>query len=73
MKTRMVVIDIDSLCCLFHDYAKLIGFPEDARPVKLMFNPQERKVGLVIDAESLTGPQFMEEIKFDLRRIHSIN
>jgi hypothetical protein len=72
MKRRMVILSIDTICNLFKDYVGLVGFPQDGKPVKFMLNPQERKLGLVVESEEWTGPQKPEEIKFDLRRVFSI-
>lgn len=58
---------------LFKDYAGLIAVPDDAYAVKLMFNPQERKMAILIEAESYPGPQPLEEIRFDLQRTYLVN
>ena len=70
--TRLVVIGIDDLTRLFRDYVGLVGFPEDARPVKFMLNSQERKLGLVVESNEFKQFEQMEEIKFDLRRTYGV-
>ena len=72
MRSRMIIIDIDSICSLLKDYVGQVGFPADAVPLKFMLNPQERKLGLVVESEEFRGPQAVEEIKFDLRRVFGI-
>jgi len=69
---RMVIISIDDLARMFRDYVGLVGFPVDAKPVKLMMNSKERKLGLVVESDEFTGPQAPEEVKFDLRRFYSV-
>jgi hypothetical protein len=73
MKERLVVIPIDSILELFKDYAGLIAVPDDAKAVKLMINPEERKLAILVEAESYPGPQPMEEIRFDLQRTYLVN
>lgn len=72
-KTRLILIPVDSVLCLFKDYAGLIAVPDDAQVVKLMINPQERKLALLIEADSYSGPQPTEEIRFDLQRTYLVN
>jgi hypothetical protein len=70
--TRMVVIPIESLCKIFADYVGQTGFPQDSVPVTWKFNQQERKLMLVVEAQSLDGDEGIEEIKFDLRRMYGV-
>ncbi len=72
MTTRMVIIPIEVITSLFFDYVGQVGFPDDAVPVKLMLNPQEQKLALVVESESFTGPQTPEQVKFDIRRIYTV-
>jgi hypothetical protein len=73
MKTRLIIFDIETLTNLFKDYVGQVGFPPDAVPVKLMMNPQERKVALIVESESIpAGEPRKEEVKFDIRRFHPI-
>ena len=73
MKSRLVILPIDSVLDLFKDYAGLIAVPDDAEATKLIMNPSLRKLGLVVDAESYNGPQPTEEIRFDLQRTFLVN
>jgi hypothetical protein len=68
----MIVIGIDDICRLFQDYIGKVGFPSDAKPVKFLFNPQKRKLGLVVESEEFTGPQQDEDVKFDLKRVFAV-
>jgi hypothetical protein len=70
--TRMVILTIETICDLFRDYCGMVGFPEDAKPIKLMFNPQERKLGIVVESETKMDKP-MEEIKFDIRRVFGVS
>lgn len=72
VKSRLVVISIDSICGLFRDYVGLVGFPQDGKPVKLMLNPQERKLAVVVESDEWTGPQAPEQVKFEIRRVFSV-
>lgn len=72
MRSRMIIIDIDSIVALLKDYCGQVGFPTDAVPVKFMLNPQEQKLGLVVESEEFRGPQAAEEVKFDLRRVFGV-
>lgn len=67
------MIPIDALTAIFADYASQIGFPPDAKPVKWMLNPQECKLMLVVEAESLNGDAQDEEIRFTLRQTHLVS
>ena len=69
----MVICDIDSICRLLQDYCGQVGFPEDAEPVKLMMNPQEHKLGIVVESASWATPQSPELVRFDLKRVFSVS
>ncbi len=73
MKKRLIILPIDSVLELFKDYAGMIAVPDDAQATKLMINHDDRKLALVVDAESYPGPQPMEEIRFDLQRTFLVN
>ena len=73
MKPRMVILNIDTICNLFHDYVGQVGFPDDAISVKFMFNQQERKVAVIVESESFTGPQAPEEVRFGIKRVYAVN
>ena len=73
MASRMVVVTIDTICGLFKDYCGMVGFPEDAKPLKLMFNPQERKLGILVESEEKMSGGAMEEVKFNIRRVYGVS
>jgi hypothetical protein len=74
MKLRRVVLPIDDITNILRDYAGLVGFPQDAKPVKWMLNPQEgRKVMLVVESNELTPEDRpMEEIRFEVKRTFAV-
>jgi len=73
MKNRLVILPVDSVLELFKDYAGLIAVPDDAQVTQLLMNPRERKMALVVEAESYDGLQPTEEIRFDLQRTYVVN
>jgi hypothetical protein len=73
MKPRLIIFDIETLCNLFKDYVGQVGFPQDAMPVKMMLNPGERKIALLVESEELpSGEPRQEEVKFDIRRFFPV-
>lgn len=70
---RILITSIDDITRLFKDYVGLVGMPEDAVPLKLFLNPQEQKIGILMESEEWTGPQVPEEVKFDIKRIYAVN
>lgn len=73
MKERLIICPIDDLVRVFKDYAGMVSIPDDAWAEKLMINPQERKLALVVGSETWDGPQPIEEIRFDLQRTFVVN
>jgi hypothetical protein len=69
----MVIASIDDITRLFKDYCGLVGIPQDAVPLKLYLNPQEHKLGILMESNEWVGPQAIEEVKFDIKRIYSVN
>ena len=72
MQRRMLICDIDSISRLLQDYCGQIGFPDDAKPVKLMFHKADQKLALVVESDEFTTPQAPEQVKFDIKRIHGL-
>lgn len=72
MKTKLLIFTIDTIADLFRDYVGLIGFPADAKPVQLMLNKSDRKIGLVIESDEFTHPMPPEQVKFDIQRVYGI-
>jgi hypothetical protein len=71
MKKKMIIFDIDSVCRLLQDYCGEIGFPNDGKPVKLMFHPGDQKLGIVVESEEWNGEQASEQVKFDIHRVYT--
>lgn len=65
---RLVILPIDSAVAILADYAGKVGFPPDAKPIRWEFNQAERKMALVVEADSLTADAPPEEIRFTLKR-----
>jgi len=72
MKKRMVICDIDSICRLLKDYCGQVGFPEDGQAVKLMLNPQEHKLAIIVESSTWATPQAAELVKFDIQRFYGL-
>lgn len=70
MFTRDVVVDIDTLLALFRDYCAVEDVPSDARAVKLMLHPLERKLAIVVDADSWAQDMPPLEVRFDIKRVY---
>jgi len=70
---RDIVVTIDTLMDLFRDYIGDNEIPMDARPIKLMFNPGERRK-LAIMAESDEWREGMGPlvVAFDIKRIYGV-
>jgi hypothetical protein len=75
MKGRWVCLPIDAITSILADYAGQVGFPPDAKPVKWYLNKQERKLMLIVEAESLPAGDNgkVETIKFNLKRVWGAN
>ena len=72
MRTRMIVLSLDDICRLFQDYCALTGFPDDARAEKLLYNQQQKKLGLVVESNEWTQGQLAEEVRFELKRFYGV-
>lgn len=71
-ETRTVVVTIESLLEIVKDYVR-DQVPADAKAVKLMFNPQERKIAIVTESsEWKEGECSPVMVKFELRRVYSV-
>lgn len=70
---RYCITTIDSIMNLIKEYAgEAANIPADAKIIKIKLDNPTRKIMFMLESESWNGPQPMEEIKFDLRRIHSV-
>lgn len=72
VSSRMIILTLETICKIFKDYVGLVGFPEDAKPIKFMFNPQDRKVAIVVETEETVNVP-VETIHFDIRRIFGVS
>lgn len=70
---RRVVATIDTIVEIVKDYTEG-QVPQDARAVKLMFNPQERKAAVVVESDEFKPEQagLPIGVKFELRRVYSV-
>jgi len=68
----MVICDIDSICRLLKDYCGMVGVPPDAIPIKLLLNPTNHKLGILMESSEWTIPQPPEDVKFVLQSIYSV-
>ena len=69
---RIIIASIDDITRVMKDYCGLISIPEDAVPLKLYLNPQEQKLGILMESEEWKEGQKVEEMKFDIRRVFSV-
>jgi hypothetical protein len=71
MKGRWVCLPIDAITEILADYAGKVGFPPDAKPITWKLNHANRKLMLIVDAESIPpGDEGqVEDIKFHLKRM----
>lgn len=68
-KVRLVVLSIDDILRIFKDYTSMTeSIPMDSQADALLYNAAEHKFCLRITADSLTGSQPPEMIKFELKR-----
>jgi hypothetical protein len=70
---RMIIISIDDICRLFADYAGLVSYPEDGKPIQLKLNPQEQKLGIIVESDSFKGDEGIEELRFDIQRVYGVS
>lgn len=70
---RMLLTSIDTIMELFKDYCSQEDLPDDAMPITLLFNKNE-KGRFCIVAVSDDWQQDLPplEVKFDLKRIYSV-
>lgn len=72
MKTRHVIVTIDSIAELLKDYvANPDDIPVDAMPVKMLFNPINKKLAVEFISESYTGSEAPLAVTFDIKRVFS--
>ena len=72
--TRMVVINIDDLLRIIKDILPEEDLPKDSIPVRLLYRPTDRgKIGIEVESPSFSPLGGAElNVKFDLKRIHSV-
>lgn len=72
MKRRRVLISIDDATALLRDYVGQ-DIPADARPLQLMLRPTEAgRLGIMMDSDDWAVGQPPLDVKFELRRFHSL-
>lgn len=73
MKTRRILLTIDSIVALFKDYLPAEDMPETVVPLKLMINPQEKRK-LAILCESLDWKEGLAplQVKFAIKRFYGV-
>lgn len=71
-RTRDVVVSIDDLLAMLKDYVGGEDVPADAQPVRLMLNPQERKLAIVAESAAWGPGMAPLQVRFDLRRVHAV-
>jgi hypothetical protein len=74
MKTRRVILTIDTIMDIFKDYATENDIPITAMPLKLLFKPTDRG-RLAIEAVSDEWAKDLPplQLNFDLRKIYSVS
>lgn len=75
MKTRLVIITIDSVLALMKDYCGSEQLPEDTWVEKLLMKPTEQgRFGLVVNSEHWPSEACTSviEVKFDLQRFYGV-
>jgi hypothetical protein len=74
MKSRLVVVTIDSILELMKDYLGPEAIPPDAWPQKLMIKPTEQGKFAIV-AASDGWPQGLAplEVKFEIRRLWGVS
>lgn len=68
MKTRPIMFSIEDLLEILKGYLGEDDLPVDAKPVKLMMNPQEHKIGLVVESPQIKLGATPLNVTFDIRR-----
>jgi hypothetical protein len=68
----MVITSAQSIVDMFRDYFPKGDIPDDARALRLLVRPTDRKFAIDILSDSLTGPQPPLVANFDIKRIFSI-
>lgn len=73
MKTRRIILTIDSIMALLKDYCSTEDVPPNSMPVKLMVNPKEQNK-LAIYAQALEWQEGLPplQVHFDVRRVYSV-
>jgi len=72
MKRRMIITSIDSIMAIMRDACKG-ELPQDAIPLKLMYNAAEKgKLAILAESSEWTGTEGALEVRFDLRRVYSV-
>lgn len=73
IRTRGVILTIDTIAELFKDYIGGEDVPEDAMAVKLMFKPTEQgKLALLMVSDSFPADAAPLQATFNLKRLYSV-
>lgn len=71
MKSRRILLTIDSVVEMLKDYCGQEDIPPDALPLKLMLNPKERKkLGVLVSSDTWDGELAPLLINFNIKRIY---
>jgi hypothetical protein len=68
---KTVVTTIDSILEIMKDYT-MGQVPEDAKAIKLMYNPHEKKCAIVAESAEWTEGMLPIGIKFHLTRLYTV-
>jgi ribulose 1,5-bisphosphate carboxylase large subunit-like protein len=71
-KTRLVIVTAENLLEMFKDYLTSDVVPADAKVVKIMIHPKDRKLAIVASSGSWTGQQPAVVTDFSLKRVYSV-
>lgn len=72
MKQRHIILTIETLSNLLKDYFSPDDLPTSALPVKLMFNPAERKLAVQFTDDSWPSDASDLTVHFDIRRVYTL-
>lgn len=73
MKTRSIILTIDTICELFKDYLDPEDLPANAQPTKMLLNPAE-KGKIAIEFFDLSWPEGLEplQVNFHIKRLYGV-
>lgn len=71
LRTRRVLVTIDTLTDMLKDYLSAEDMPFDAMPIKMMVNPTENgKIAILMTSNDFPADAPNYSVRFDIKKVY---